>query len=401
MREWATTGDRGTPLSACKRSAHTIPVCELAICPRSCLRSVLFFFFFTSVLYQPYPKNWPTYTPAGKLATWLEFYAKSQDLVIWTKSRPVPTPTYDYSTRRWTVNIDRNGDTVTLHPVHIIVATGTLGKPYVPDLAGKHLFKGKAFHTSQYTNGKPFAGKNVVVIGTGNSATDICLELSVHNVKSMTVVQRSSTTVVNTDTVGKILGQMWPEDIPTHISDFKFSSIPLFLMKKNTSEQAGQLWVEEHETLRKLRKAGLRVDLGDGDSGVYPLVFERLGVMDVGFADFADTGKVKIISGVELVRFEENGIALSDGTILKADVVIFGTSFHNIRHSVVDLFGEETIEKTSRVWGLDEEGELYGCYRPTGHPGLWYGAGDFHNSRFGSKQLGVLIKAIELGYVKF
>jgi len=61
------------------------------------------------------------------------------------------------------------------------------------------------------------------------------------------------------------------------------------------------------------------------------------------------------------------------------------------------LFGEETIERTGPVWGLDDEGELRGCYRPSGHPGLWYGMGDFYHARFFSKQLALEIKAIELG----
>lgn len=68
------------------------------------------------------------------------------------------------------------------------------------------------------------------------------------------------------------------------------------------------------------------------------------------------------------------------------------------------LFGEE-INKTGPVGGMDEEGEMEGAYRPTGHPGvccihlmkilsliscsqkLWYAPGDFQSSRFGSRLL--------------
>lgn len=34
------------------------------------------------------------------------------------------------------------------------------------------------------------------------------------------------------------------------------------------------------------------------------------------------------------------------------------------------LFGDEIINQTEEVWGLDEEGELKGCYCPSGHPGV-------------------------------
>jgi hypothetical protein len=70
------------------------------------------------------------------------------------------------------------------------------------------------------------------------------------------------------------------------------------------------------------------------------------------------------------------------------------------------IFGRDVIERAGPVWGLDDEGELRGVYRPSGHPAvrtyglrragramltihvqLWYGGGDFQATRWGSKQL--------------
>jgi hypothetical protein len=67
------------------------------------------------------------------------------------------------------------------------------------------------------------------------------------------------------------------------------------------------------------------------------------------------------------------------------------------------MFGRETIERAGPIWGLDDEGELRGVYRPSGHPGvryrfadcwirltctqLWYAGGDFGITRWGSRQL--------------
>ena len=48
----------------------------------------------------------------------------------------------------------------------------------------------------------------------------------------------------------------------------------------------------------------------------------------------------------------------------------FSTGYENIRDTIREIFGDETMDKTSLVWGLDEEGELRGSYRPTGHPGV-------------------------------
>ena len=48
----------------------------------------------------------------------------------------------------------------------------------------------------------------------------------------------------------------------------------------------------------------------------------------------------------------------------------FRTGFKNTKPSMANIFGEEIISRTKKVWGMDEEGEISGSYRPTGHPGV-------------------------------
>ena len=35
-----------------------------------------------------------------------------------------------------------------------------------------------------------------------------------------------------------------------------------------------------------------------------------------------------------------------------------------------DIFNQEVIESTKEIWGLDEEDEMCGVYRPTGYPAV-------------------------------
>ncbi len=79
-----------------------------------------------------------------------------------------------------------------------------------------------------------------------------------------------------------------------------------------------------------------------------------------------------------------------------------------MRDSNAELFGEEVIRQTDQVYGIDEEGEIRGSYRPSGYPGvsatappvtpvqvvdqwlvvqLWFASGDFYVSRTMSKPL--------------
>ncbi|KAF8649210.1 hypothetical protein AX16_005937 [Volvariella volvacea WC 439] len=340
-----------------------------------------------TMLYQPYPKNWPIYTPRDKLADWLEQYSKSQDLVVWTNATLLPGSTYDHNTKP-----------------HIVCATGTLGAPLVPKVLNEKVFRGEVFHASKYQGAHPYTGKKVVVIGAGNTSADICQDMVFHDAAEVTMVQRSKTVVVTSRTTHKMLNIFWPEGVPAEISDLKFASFPMILIKKWAKEalKTKQGYEEEVEIHKKLRKAGLDVNLGEEQGGFFLMAFERLGGywFDVGCAELIYNGKVNIKQGVEPKEFVEDGIIFSDGSKLEADVVIYATGYRWIRDHMKDLFGEGVINQTGRVCGLDKEGEIHGSYRPSGHPGLWFGAGDFFCSRYLSKNLALYIKAIQLGLMK-
>jgi putative flavoprotein involved in K+ transport len=60
----------------------------------------------------------------------------------------------------------------------VISATGTFQNPFIPDIPGKHLFKGQQLHSSQYRNALSFEGKSVLIVGGGNSGAQILAEVS-------------------------------------------------------------------------------------------------------------------------------------------------------------------------------------------------------------------------------
>ncbi|KAI1793658.1 FAD/NAD-P-binding domain-containing protein [Ganoderma leucocontextum] len=353
------------------------------------------------VLYQPFPSNWPEFTPRDKLADWLEHYASIEDLVVWTNSELKPRPTYNAEDHRWDVTVVRNGVEVKLRPVHIVLATGTLGRPLLPDAPGMEAFQGRVVHSSRFPGGALFSGQHAVVVGAGNSSIDICQDLALRNAASVTMVQRSTS-------------EAYSEDVPLEVADLRFFSIGLGLRKKMAVENQAVAWEAHKELHEKLRKGGVSFNLGPDGQGVPILVYERLGVpmptsaavglisaraigMDKGAADLIADGKIKVRSGVSLQRFTKKGLVLSDGTELPTDVVVFATGYVHMREASVELFGEDVINRTEEVYGLDEEGEIKGSYRPSGHPGLWFATGDFSVSRFLSKALAMQIKAIEIG----
>ncbi|KAI0353541.1 dimethylaniline monooxygenase (N-oxide-forming) [Trametes cingulata] len=381
-----------------------------------------------TLLYQPFPTNWPVFTPRDKLADWLEQYVQTQDLVVWTSTEIVPKPTYDHEKKHWDVTLLREGREVHLRPAHIVFATGTLGKPNVHQIPGEDTFQGERFHSNDYQGGDGYSGKRAVVVGSGNSSIDICQDLALHGAASVTMIQRSATCVLGRDYIAGFLRLSYPEDVPLAISDFKMLSMPLGLVNELSKADA-QARMEANKDLHdKLRAGG--VELNMAEEGIYILAQSQLGGkswsapqvaymrteesgsasicifvmlgywLDKGGADLIAEGRIAVKSGVSPRHFTEKGVVLSDGSELPADVVVLATGYINIRQVTAEILGEDVIEKVDGVYGFDREYEISGSYRPCGYPGLWFTSGDVALSRSMSKPLALQIKAIQLGLLK-
>ncbi|KAJ7802864.1 FAD/NAD-P-binding domain-containing protein [Mycena olivaceomarginata] len=329
-----------------------------------------------SMLYQSFPTSWPVFTPRDKMADWLEQYAQSQDLVVWTNSQPLPQPIYD---------------------IHIVVAGGTLGAPRMPVIRDAEVFAGTTIHASDYRGGKSFSGKRVIVVGAGNTAADICQDLVFNGAQSVTMVQRSATRITSRTSARVMFDCMYPEELDIDVCDLMAMARPLRLTMKIEKQAREQTLEADKATHRGLREAGLNLET---KKTFLTLWYEKRGGIDAGCAELIRSGKVKVKQGVEITRFNDQSAVFTDSSSLEADVVIFATSCEGIADTMRTVFGDEALDRVGPVWGIDKEGELRGCYRPTGHPGLWFAAGEFAVSRPFSKQLALEIKAIELGLLE-
>ncbi|OLL26602.1 hypothetical protein NEOLI_000054 [Neolecta irregularis DAH-3] len=65
------------------------------------------------------------------------------------------------------------------------------------------------------------------------------------------------------------------------------------------------------------------------------------------------------------------------------------------------ILGDKVADRCSDVWGLDDEGEVQGLWRRSGHPGFWYMGGNLMMTRFHSKHLALQIKAIQEGLLEY
>ncbi len=65
--------------------------------------------------YLPFPPNWPVFAPKDKIADWLEFYTRVMEVPYWPKTTCL-SASYDEAAHRWTVDVERDGERLTLYP---------------------------------------------------------------------------------------------------------------------------------------------------------------------------------------------------------------------------------------------------------------------------------------------
>jgi putative flavoprotein involved in K+ transport len=357
--------------------------------------------------YIKFPDNWPVFTPKDKVGDWLEMYTKVMEINYWTRSE-VEKATYDEATGKWKVEVNRDGEKVVLEPTQLVMATGMSGKPNIPDFPGMDSFKGTIQHSSQHKGPDEWTGKKVVVVGSNNSAHDICAALWEADA-DVTMVQRSSTHIVRSDSLMEIgLGALYSEEavasgMTTEKADMVFASLPYKIMHEFQIPLYDQMRERDAEFYAGLEKAGFDLDWGDDGSGLFMKYLRRGSgyYIDVGASQLIIDGEVKLVKG-QVDHFEEDAVVLVDGTRLEADLVVMATGFGSMNGWAADLISQEVADKVGKVWGLGSnttkdpgpwEGEQRNMWKPTQQEQLWFHGGNLHQSRHYSLYLALQLKA--------
>ncbi|GHF19840.1 FAD-dependent oxidoreductase [Amycolatopsis deserti] len=357
--------------------------------------------------YLPFPDNWPVFAPKDKIADWLEMYTRVMDVPYWTRSE-VKSASYDEETAQWTVTVDRAGETVVLTPKQLVFATGMSGKPNIPSFPGMDVFEGDQHHSSQHPGPDAYAGKKAVVIGSNNSAHDICAALWEHGA-DVTMVQRSSTHVVKSDSLMEIgLGDLYSEravanGMTTDKADMVFASLPYRIMHQFQIPVYERIKQRDADFYDRLEKAGFLHDWGDDGSGLFMKYLRRGSgyYIDVGASELVANGDIKLVRG-QVDHLTRDAVVLSDGTELKADLVVYATGYGSMNGWVADIAGQEMADRVGKCWGLGSgttkdpgpwEGEQRNMWKPTRQPGLWFHGGNLHQSRHYSLYLALQLKA--------
>jgi putative flavoprotein involved in K+ transport len=245
------------------------------------------------------PRKYGRWVSRDDLITYLRDYAAVHDLDVRANSR---AERIDSDGDRW--RVDTSGGPLTADAV--VVATGYNGKPFVPDWPGRDEFPGELVHSSQYRNPRPYVGKDVLVVGAGNSGAEIAHDVidggaarSRLSVRTPPQIVRRATLGVPAQLLGMAIRKMPPSWVDPFTKAQRKVAIPDLTAQGLPRPEHG------------VRTAFLT-------TGTTP-------ILDVGIVAAVKHGRVEIVAAVE--GFDGADVLLADGSRIRPDVVIAATGF--------------------------------------------------------------------------
>ena len=223
----------------------------------------------------------------------------------------------------------------------VIVATGYSRTPHVPDWPGRGAFPGILLHSADYREPSPYRGRQVLVVGAGNSAAEIAVDLVGVGAR-VDLSVRTPPNIVRRDTLG----------VPSQLLGVALKRTPERVMNPLAT-------VLRRLTVPDLSPYGLPAPSGDGFTQF--LRTRTVPILDHGFVHAIRAKHVRVVAAVD--RFDDAEVRLSDGSTLRPDAVICATGYRPDLESLVGHLGV-----------LDERGmpRVHGATAPPHLPGLYF-----------------------------
>jgi dimethylaniline monooxygenase (N-oxide forming) len=284
----------------------------------------------------PMPADLPDYPSHWQIAAYFEDFVDHfglRDAITFrtevTKVEPAEGGGYDVTVR--------SREARTRHYDHVLVANGHHWDPRWPEpsFPGSEDFPGQQIHAHYYRTPDVFEGKRVVVLGIGNSATDIAVEAS-RSAKETYLAMRRGAWIIPKFIFGM------PTD---HLTDSPLARGPLLVQKLSMRTML-------RVAVGKMTDYGLPQpdhDILEAHPTVSDDLLSRLGHGDI-------TVKPSIS------RFEGSTVRFTDGSSAEADVVVYCTGY-----KVTFPFLDDTV-----VRAQDNHIDLYRRVVPPGRPGLYF-----------------------------
>jgi putative flavoprotein involved in K+ transport len=279
----------------------------------------------------PIPRSSGKWPSRDGVVDYLRAYAARSALDV---RASVDVDRIDREDERWVVR-SAGGD---VDADRVVVATGYSNVPFVPDWPGA--FEGEIVHSTAYRNPKPFRGRRVLVVGSGNSGAEIAADVSSGGAAEVLLSVRTPPAIVRRDTAG----------IPTQLLGIASSHLPVSVADRVAT------------TMRRIAFPDLAALGLPAPERPYSEFLRRrvIPVIDVGIVDAIRSGRVRVVADVE--RLDGEAVVLVDGSRAAVDVLVAATGFRTGLEPLVGHLGVLDERGVPLVHGAEELAEAPGLH---------------------------------------
>ena len=277
------------------------------------------------------PKSYGRWVPRDDMVRYLGEYAASRGVA---PEFGVEVTRVERDGSGWTVDSSSGPRAATA----VVLATGFSSKPYLPEWASDPGLP--LVHSSAYRNPKPYVGQHVLVVGAGNSAAEIAVDL-VRAGATVTMSVRTPPNIVRRDTLG----------VPSQLLGIALRRVPERVMNPMSA------------ALRKvsvpdLSDHGLPAPHRDGFTQF--LRTHTVPILDHGFVEEVRAGRIAIVPAVTAIKAGE--VQLADGTTIRPDAVVCATGYRPGLEPIVGHLGVLDKDGVPLVHGAETLASAPGLY---------------------------------------
>jgi putative flavoprotein involved in K+ transport len=283
----------------------------------------------------PIPRRHGRWVPRDGVVSYLEDYARHHrlDVRLGTEVTRIERDAGD-----WRVQTSAGE----LTAGYVVVASGFNHTPRLPDWPGREGFEGELLHAKSYRSAEAYRGRDVLVVGTGNTGAEIAVDLVEQGAARVRMAVRTPPHILPRAAMG----------LPGQLVGVTLRRLPAKLGD-------ALIRMNQRVFIGDLADKGLPVPA----DGVYSRMLRTGGVpiLDIGFAKLVKRDRIEIVGAVE--GFDGRDVLLAGGERIQPEVVIAATGYSRGLAPLVGHLG---------VLDERERPVVHGPYTDRRAPGLYF-----------------------------
>jgi monooxygenase len=267
----------------------------------------------------------------------------------------VLSASWDSKNAQWSVEAERGGEGVRYAGRFLMMCAGyySYAKGHVPDFPGLETFAGRVVHPQFWPRDLDYAGRRVLVIGSGATAVTIVPEMA-KSAASVTMLQRSPTYMVarpSEDALANALRAKLPPRLAYALTRLRNVALSMYFYRqaRKYPEAAKQRLIEMARG-----ELGEEVDLADFTPRYAPWDQRLCLAPDADFFQAVRDKRARVVTD-EIDAFTAAGVQTKSGRMLEADIVVIATGLQ------LNLLGDVAFDVDGQRVDFSERRVYKGC----------------------------------------